>query len=295
MIDRYLLRYFLAVVDCGTFTQAAAQVNVSQPTLSVGIAKLERLLGARLFHRTSHRTELTESGSRLALHARRIETEFHLAESAMLGQVPLSPLRLGVLSTIPTDSLARFVRRLRTVRAGVRLELVEGNERTLLQHLGRGRIDAALTLVRPDTGRFAAQPLFCEGYALALAADHPLAGEAIVPAEAIADNVMIVRRHCEILSQISRHFTDRGIRPFLGLRTTNDDRALALVRAGLGVTVMPSAHCLDGVARPRLGGFDVQRTIGLLWPVNAEPAQRETILGLLRAEFSAGPAEMGAE
>ena len=44
MIDRYLLRYFLAVIDHGNFSKAAAQCNVSQPTLSVGIAKLERLL-----------------------------------------------------------------------------------------------------------------------------------------------------------------------------------------------------------------------------------------------------------
>jgi DNA-binding transcriptional LysR family regulator len=49
MIDRYLLRYFLAVIDCGSFSKAARQVNVAQPTLSVGIGKLERLLGARLF------------------------------------------------------------------------------------------------------------------------------------------------------------------------------------------------------------------------------------------------------
>ena len=47
MIDRYLLRYFLAVIDHGNFSKAAVQCNVSQPTLSVGIAKLERLLNER--------------------------------------------------------------------------------------------------------------------------------------------------------------------------------------------------------------------------------------------------------
>ena len=41
MIDRYLIRYFLAVVDQGSFSRASRQANVSQPTLSVGIAKLE--------------------------------------------------------------------------------------------------------------------------------------------------------------------------------------------------------------------------------------------------------------
>ncbi|HLZ99343.1 MAG TPA: LysR family transcriptional regulator, partial [Steroidobacteraceae bacterium] len=62
MIDRYLLRYFLAVIDCGSFSKAAKQLNVAQPTLSVGIGKLERLLGASLFQRTSKRVNITEAG-----------------------------------------------------------------------------------------------------------------------------------------------------------------------------------------------------------------------------------------
>ena len=60
MIERYLLRYFLAVIDSGTFTAAAAQMAVSQPTLSAGIAKLEREVGAKLLRRSSQRIELTE-------------------------------------------------------------------------------------------------------------------------------------------------------------------------------------------------------------------------------------------
>ena len=49
MIDRYLLRYFLAVVDQGTFSRGASHCRVTQPTLSVGIAKLETLLGQPRF------------------------------------------------------------------------------------------------------------------------------------------------------------------------------------------------------------------------------------------------------
>ena len=75
MIERYLLRYFLAVVDQGNFSRAAAHCLVSQPTLSVGIAKLEQAVGAPLFLRSNQRVELTEAGSRLLSHARRIERD----------------------------------------------------------------------------------------------------------------------------------------------------------------------------------------------------------------------------
>ena len=71
MIDRYLLRYFLAVIDCGSFSKAAKQLNVAQPTLSVGIGKLERLLGASLFQRTSkRRTLICPNRQRCSQHAR---------------------------------------------------------------------------------------------------------------------------------------------------------------------------------------------------------------------------------
>ena len=273
MIDRYLLRYFLAVIDHGNFSKAAAQCNVSQPTLSVGIAKLERLLAKQLFRRTNRRVELTEAGAHLAVHARRIESDFNLFEQSMQEAPARQTLRLGVLATIPTAWIAGFVGAMAKGAGDERVELVEGRERDLLEQLGRGRIDAALTLVRGDNQRFEGEILHREGYALALYADHPLSGEPVVAAEQLADNVMIVRRNCEVLGETSRHFTARGVRPFFAARTTSDDRALALVAAGMGVTVMPEGFVCAGVTRPKLAGFDLKRDIGLLYGPHFGPSR----------------------
>ena len=163
MIDRYLLRYFLAVIDHGNFSKAAAQCNVSQPTLSVGIAKLERLLDRSLFHRTNRRVELTEAGAQLAVHARRIESDFNLFERSMLEAPARRTLRLGVLATIPASWIATFARAVSKDTRDERIELVEGRERDLLERLGRGRIDAALTIVREKNGRFKSEVLRREG------------------------------------------------------------------------------------------------------------------------------------
>lgn len=76
---------------------------------------------------------------------------------------------------------------------------------------------------------------------------------------------MIVRRHCEALNDVSRHFVAHGVRPFFAYRTDNDERALAMVRANLGITVMPQSHKLDGVVHPELMGFTQRRIIGLLF------------------------------
>lgn len=273
MIDRYPLRYFLAVIDSGNFSKAAAQCNVSQPTLSVGIAKLERVLGQPLFHRTNRRVELTAAGARFAIHARRIEAEFALAEHAVRETTPRVSLRLGVLFTIPAPWIEAFVCKLQPNLATQPVEIVEGRERELIERLSRGRIDVALTIIRPESDRFAAETLFSEGYSLAVSLGHKLADRTIVAAEELADNPMLVRRHCELLSDTSRFFTARGVRPFFPARTLSEERALGYVRAGLGVTVMPDCFGGEGIARPKLADFAYTRDIGLLYGHHVDRTQ----------------------
>jgi DNA-binding transcriptional LysR family regulator len=260
MIERYHLRYFLAVLDAGNFSRAAAVCHVSQPTLSVGIARLEAALGQPVFRRSNRRVELTEAGARFAAHARTIEETFARAERAAAATPVGRTVRLGMLSTVPAAWVEALVRRERARAGGDRLEIVEGRPRDLRERLGRGRLDLALTLVSAAAD---GEALLAEGYSLALAADHPLASRASIRAEELAGEPMIVRRHCEALAETSRHFTARGVRPFFPARATDDARALAYVRAGLGITVMPDCFAAPGVARVPLEGFAATRTLGL--------------------------------
>lgn len=263
MIDRYLLRYFLAVIDQGNFTRAAEVCNVAQPTLSVGIAKLEKLVGAALFNRTNRRVDLTATGARLAAHARQIEAQFNAAERLGAEQQPRRLFRLGLLNTLPQDLIGKFATRLARWELG-QVELVEGREREIAERLASARVEAALTIVPAEGHRWQAVPLWTEGYSLALPDAHPLAHASVIEAADLADNVMIVRRQCELLGKTSQHFTQRGVRPFFAARTTSDERALAYVAAGLGVTVMPDRFTAPGVVRVPLADFPHSRTVGLV-------------------------------
>ena len=286
MMDRYLLRYFLAVVDTGSFSRGAAQVNVAQPTLSVGIAKLERLVGTPLFYRSSQRISLTPAGSRLVAHARRIENEFELAARSVLEAPSSGLVRLGVLSTLPTSVLEKIAADHQ--RSGTRgqIEIVEGSERDLVSRLGRRRIDLAVTVLRARSG-WHQEPLYREGYAVVVPRWHRLAGAGTVRAEELAEEVMIVRRHCEALPQTSRYFTEHAVRPRFSFRTTNDDKALALVRAGLGITVMPDCYRDPEIARLRLDGFDAVREIGIIHDRDFDAPELATpLLGAIRGAVS---------
>ncbi len=265
MIDRYQLRYFLAVVETGNFSRAAAQVNVAQPTLSIGIGKLERHLGTKLFFRNSQRVQLTGAGSRFLAHARAIENEFNQVDRTIGGLQTPRLVRLGVITTVPTALVEEIMRAFAHEPRHARIEIVEGTERDLLARLERGRIDLALSLSNRSSTRLRTEALFRESYTLAVASRHRLASCDVVAGEALAEETMIVRRHCEALSAVSRHFTDRGVRPHFSFRSTNDDRVLSMVRVGLGITVMPECFRSADIARPKLADFDLQREIGLLY------------------------------
>lgn len=263
MIDQYLLRYFLAVAETGNFSRAARSVAVTQPTLSAGIAKLERELGARLFDRDRQRVALTPAGSRFLIRARRIAAEYEHALVELAEPAESSLLRVGILNTIPNRLIGRALAEHREL-SGEALELLDGSERDLAERLERGRIDVALTVVRPHHARYRPEVLSRERYMMVLPRDHPLAGENEVLAEQLAQDRMALRRHCEALPEINRFFTQRGVRPRFVLKTTSDERVLSVIRSGAGVGMMPEGFADGTVSFVPVRDFELVREVGLL-------------------------------
>ncbi|MEM7568459.1 MAG: LysR family transcriptional regulator [Pseudomonadota bacterium] len=264
MIDAYLLRYFLAVVEEGSFTRGAERCNVTQPTLSAGIRKLEDHLKAPLFDRSARRIQLTPAGASFLGHAQAMIREYNHAlrnlEDLQDGGA-LRPLRLGLSHTLPASLVGQICKALAAERPDRRLEVSEGTPQELGNRLDQGRLDLSLqvTTSQKTSGRV----LMEEGYSLALYESHPHAGADTVDAEALAQNTMIARRRCEVLQATSLHFTSRNVRPPIGLRTPDCDKAMAYVAQGLGITVAPDCYAAPGVVRVKLKDFSPRRHITL--------------------------------
>jgi DNA-binding transcriptional LysR family regulator len=287
MIDQYLLRYFLAVAETGNFSRAAKRVSVTQPTLSAGIAKLERELGARLFDRDRQRVALTPAGSRFLVRARRIAAEYEHALVELSEVTDPTLLRIGVLNTIPTRWIEGWLEGHRALGSGEALEVLDGSERDIAERLERGRIDMALTAVRPHHGRYHPEVLARERYMMVLPLDHPLANEAEVTPEQLARDRMALRRHCEALPEINRFFVSHGVRPRFVLKTTSDERVLAVARTGAGVGMMPECFAEPSVRFVPVHDFELVREIGLLHAGDAQVAQAmaSPFIGLVRRHY----------
>ena len=268
-MELYLLRYFLSLVETGSFTKAAQACLITQPTLSAGIKRLEEQLGVELFVRSNKRVFLTTAGTRFLPRAKAIIHEVNMA-AAEIGRVEAAHvLRLGVLQTLPAAMVSGLLKGFAAAHPGLRFDLFDGTEQELLNRLDERGVDYALSLQRVADGQSLA--LFEEGYRLALPRSHPLAEAHEIRGEDLANDSMIVRSRCEVLSETSRHFTDRNVRPPLVYRTAQDERALAMVGAGVGVTVMPDSYAAPDVVRVPLQGFAPRRTVALFRPRFALP------------------------
>lgn len=270
-MELYLLRYFLAVVETGSFTKAASACLITQPTLSVGIKRLEEQIGVALFIRNNKRVSLTAAGARFLPRAKAILHEVNMASAEIAGAEQADVLRLGVLQTLPAALVARLLASFSAAHPGIRFDLFDGTEQELLNRLDERGIDFALSLRRVEDDTSIA--LFEEGYQLALPRHHRLAGEQVIRGEDLANESMIVRSRCEVLSETSRHFTDRNVRPPLVYRTAQDERALSMVGAGVGITVMPDSYEAPDVVRIPMHGFNPRRTVALFLPRFTLPAR----------------------
>lgn len=276
MMDLYLLRYFLAVVETGSFTRAADRVFVTQPTLSAGIKKLEGQVGHVLFERSNRRVFLTDAGTRFLPRAKAILHECNMAMQVLEEAETAPVLRLGVLITLSNRAVGELLTGFRKVMPHVAIELTDGTEQELANRLDDRSLDYALSLHRGE-GIDKAIPLKTEEYRFVLPPDHKLAGKNEISAEDLAEDYMIVRSRCEVLSETSRYFTDRNVRPRLVYRTPNDSRALAMAAAGIGGTVVPESLVDERVYACKLKGFDYTRRLALFKPSYRMPAGFEAI------------------
>ena len=147
------LSYFLAVVDTGRFTQAAALCRVAQPTLSKQIRSLEEDLGETLVTRGHDNVTPTAAGEALLPLARRIVADSETArmEIAELAGLRKGRLRLGATPSLCVSVVADVLEVFHGRYPGIALQVSEGGSQDLVADLQRGQLDVALVIDRGVT------------------------------------------------------------------------------------------------------------------------------------------------
>ena len=272
------LRYIIAVADEKHFGRAASKCFVSQPTLSIGVKRLEDELGVTLFERSKTGVHLTAVAEQLVEKARKIlhEVESFKELSDHVKDPFLAPLRVGAIYTIGPYLFPALLPALKSAEPRMKLYIEESFTGTLRQMLKRGQLDAiivALPFTEPD---IEVHELYTEPFEVLLPSNHPWASESSIPPKQLhTEHVLLLGEgHCfrdqviDACPALSRSAHERNN---LVAEGSSLETLRHMVASGLGVTVLPaSAAGLENYAPGYLATRpfskpEPSRTVAIAW------------------------------
>lgn len=287
-MDLRLIRYFAAVAEAKSFSGGAKLAFVTQPTLSSGIAALEKELGVSLFDRHPRGVRITSDGERLLEHARTILREVQALRTREPKVPGMRRLRVGVLYTVPSWVSASIVRTLQRLAPDVPVFAQEASVTDLRKRLFDGRFDLCLTNLRPLERPFRQQRLFTDRMVVVFGADDADGQRKRIPPEILHDKPLVARTHCEHVFAASRILDSLHVQPRIVLRTADDAHALDFVAHGAGCSLVPDSFRWPGVVLRDVPWMELPRTIGLEWVGGRMDDWLKPKLGALEAAATGG-------
>jgi DNA-binding transcriptional LysR family regulator len=254
------LRCLVAIVDSGTFTDAAIDLGISQAAVSRNLIALEKVLGVRLLHRTSRSVTPTTAGVHVLAQARQVLAAVaNLVTEATTGH---TRLRIGHAWSAMGRHTREFQRRWADRYPDIELNLIRTNSPT--GGLAEGLCDLAVLRTAVDAKRFASAVVGHERRYCALAADDPWARRRSIRLEEIPQRTVLIDRRT---GTTTPDLWPPAARP--PMRDTRDiDDWLAIVAAGGGIGITPEGttaqYRRDGVVfRPVRDAPPI--TVQIIW------------------------------
>jgi len=269
--DLQELQAFVAVAERSSFRAAAEDLHLSAPALSRRIEKLEGLLGARLFERSTRHVTVTNVGRLFLDHARAALEEL---ESGLLGISDLALQRSGLVTVACVPSAAYYF--LPSVMAEfseryprIRVRILDESANTVLNAVIAGRADFGVSFLGTQEPEVRFERIFSERFVLAVRNDHRLASRRRVRWEELADErFMTVDRSSGNRVLLDAALAELPRRPTGFFEVAHVSSLLGLVEAGLGVAAVPRL-ALPVRGHPTLRAIalvepEVSRTLGLI-------------------------------
>ena len=273
------LRYFVALAEEQHFGRAALRCNVSQPTLSAGIKRLEDELGLPLFERARSGVRLTLSAQPLVMQAKRILEQAHdFTETAREQKDPLSgSFKLAAIHTVGPYLFPDLIPAMLERAPNMPLILEEGFTADLRKALRSGQIDAAIVALPFTETDVVTLPLYDEPFEVLMNAQDQLAGhDSIGRDELVRDDLMLLGEgHC-LRDQIidACPALEERLKSASGPTLTQGSSLETLrhmVAGGLGITVLPASAVGAGRYAPGMlthrpfDQHEMKRTVALAW------------------------------
>ena len=227
------LRCLVAIVDAGTFTDAAIELGISQAAVSRNLMALERVLGVRLLHRTSRTITPTTAGVHALAQARQVlAAADNLVAEATTGH---TRLRIGHAWSAMGRHTREFQRLWAARYPDVEMQLIHTNSAT--GGLAEGLCDIAVLRTTVDRNRFASATVGYERRYCALAADDPWARRRSIRLGELSQRTVLMDRRT---GTTTPDLWSEAARPRFQ-ETRDIDDWLAIIAAGAGMGITPES------------------------------------------------------
>ncbi|MEY4710685.1 MAG: hypothetical protein RIS88_135 [Pseudomonadota bacterium] len=244
-MDFRKLQFFLTALRCGSLTEAAAELGVSQPALSKGIKALELSLGVPLLERGRFGVVATPFGEALRYHGQVVEAEFRHAtgEIEALKGALQGHVIVGCGPTEATRLLPQALKLMQERRPQLRVSVLYGLNESLMPAVKQGQIDFALSSVpaRAQDADLLHETLFTESAVVVARSDHPLARLRQIPVATLAQQSWVLPRQRELERQaFDDFFRGQGINPpAAAVETTSTVLMKSMVMLSDALTFLP--------------------------------------------------------
>jgi len=250
------LKAFVAIAEAGTFTAAAQRTNYTQAALSMQIKQLEKEVGLPLFVRMPRTVVLTEAGEHLLERARLIlrEHDSALSELSELAGAERGRLRLGSASgMVSAEALPAILKRLHKGHPRAEVSVTSGTSEELVGKIHAGELDMAFVSL-PVQARSIETELLSKDQLVAVASPrHPLAGQRVVSAFALAGEKLILgERGGNTRRLIDEFFAEAGLKPKVAMELSRQAAIKNMVMSDMGVGIVPLSTAREDVERGRL-------------------------------------------
>jgi len=241
-MELHQLRYFCAVAETGSFSRAAEQSHVSQPSLSQQIMKLEDELGARLFDRLGRSVRLTEVGKTFLPRARTVLRELEAAKGDVVERKDFigGPVIVGIIPTVGPYFLPPVLTSFSRKFPQVRFTVIEEITPVLLDRLRAAAIDVAILALPIRGHEFETAPLLTERLFAALPRSHKLGKRRSLFLKDLRSDPFLLLRDGHCFRDTAVAACDRArLHPQVIFESGQFGSLLSMVGAGMGVSIVP--------------------------------------------------------
>ncbi len=244
------VRAFLAAARIGNFTRAAMELHISQSAFTVQIRQLEDALGVTLFDRSKRRVALTSAARDVLVPLERliIDAEAVVSRTRQIAGLRRGVVSLAVLPLVAAQVVPEAIQKFRRRFPGVSVQVTDVPAERLLESVKKEEVDFGIGTCSRADRELRGTPLLVDSLFAFVRRAHLLARqESVTLRELVTHPLILIGKGTSVREVLDEALGREKLLPNIAYETNYVSTAIGMVRAGLGIAVLPEsvAHSED--------------------------------------------------